>query len=247
MDGHADEVVEDAVFPALFDGFQFYFAGGGGGKHGEVTDARRCGLAEAEGAFEGGADEGFVVGDGGADADAGALVDLAALAGLCGEFGNDFAHEGGHGNLLVHVGEAFAFLLDDGDFVLDGYWVVGANLGAEPVFQRGDDAAAVGVVLGVGGGDEEQVEGQQEPVALYLHVSLLHEVEQADLDALGEVGQLVDAEDAPVGARDEPVVDGELVGEIAAFGDLDGVYLADEVGDGHVGGGELLAVAALAG
>ncbi len=39
---------------------------------------------------------------------------------------------------------------------------------------------------------------------------------------------------------------GELVGEVAALGDLDGVDLADEVGDGGVGGGQLLAVALVA-
>ena len=76
-----------------------------------------------------------------------------------------------------------------------------------------------------------------------LHVALLEHVEQADLDPLGEVGQLVDGEDAPVDPRDEAVVQGQLVAEVAALGDLDRVDLADEVGDGGVGGGQLLAVA----
>ena len=67
--------------------------------------------------------------------------------------------------------------------------------------------------------------------------------EQTDLDALGQVGQLVDGEDAPVDPRDQPVVQGQLVGEVAALGDLDRVDLADQVGDGGVGGGQLLAVA----
>ena len=87
---------------------------------------------------------------------------------------------------------------------------------------------------------------QPDLVAADLHVALLEHVEQADLDALGEVGQLVDREDAAVGARDEPVVDGELVGEVAALGDLDRVDLADQVGDRRVGRGELLAEAAVA-
>ena len=51
---------------------------------------------------------------------------------------------------------------------------------------------------------------------------------------------------AAVGARHEPVVDGELVGEVPALGDLDGVDLADQVGDRRVGRGELLAEAAVA-
>ena len=38
-------------------------------------------------------------------------------------------------------------------------------------------------------------------------------------------------------------MDGQLVGQVPAFGDLDRVDLADEVGDRSVGRGELLAVA----
>ena len=113
--------------------------------------------------------------------------------------------------------------------------VVGPDLRAEAVLERRDDPAAVGVVLGVGAGDDVQVERQADRVAADLDVALLHDVEQADLDPLGEVGQLVDGEDAAVRARDQAVVDGQLVGEVAALGDLDRVDLADQVGDGDVG------------
>jgi hypothetical protein len=46
------------------------------------------------------------------------------------------------------------------DLVVELERVVGADLGAEPVLERGDDPAAVGVVLGVGAGDQQQVERQ---------------------------------------------------------------------------------------
>ena len=119
---------------------------------------------------------------------------------------------------------------------------MGAHLGAEAVLERGDDPAAVGVVLGVGAGDQQQVQRQPQRVAADLDVALLEHVEQRHLDALGEVGQLVDAEDAAVGARDQAVVHGLGVAERAALGDLDRVDVADEVADAGVGGGELLAV-----
>jgi len=67
--------------------------------------------------------------------------------------------------------------------------------------------------------------------------------EQPDLDALGQVGKLVDGEDAAVDPRDQAVVQGQLVGEIAPFGHLDRVDLADQIGDRGVGRGQLLAVA----
>ena len=129
---------------------------------------------------------------------------------------------------------------------LDLERVVRADLRAEAVLERRDDAAAVRVVLRVRRRDEHDVERQADLVAADLHVALLEHVEQADLDALGEVGQLVDREDAAVGARHEAVVDRELVGEVAALGDLDRVDLADEVGDRRVGRRELLAEATVA-
>ena len=120
------------------------------------------------------------------------------------------------------------------------------NLGAIAVFERGNDAAPVGVVLRVGGGDDEHIQGHTDAVALDLDIAFLHQVEQADLDALGQVGEFVDAENAAVGAGDEAVVDGGFVGEVAAFGNLDGVDFADEVGDGDVGGGQFFGIAEVA-
>ena len=124
--------------------------------------------------------------------------------------------------------------------------VVRADLAAEAVLQRRDDAAAVGVVLGVRAGDQHDVERQADLVATDLHVALFEHVQQTHLDALGEVGDLVDREDAAVGARHQAVVQRELVAEVPTLGDLDGVDLADEVGDRGVGRGQLLAEAVVA-
>src|SRR5437764_14103254 len=106
-----------------------------------------------------------------------------------------------------------------------------AHLRSESVLERCDDAAARGVVLWVRARDHEQVERQAHAIAADLHVLLFHDVEQADLDPFREVGQLVDAEDSTVGAWQQPVMDGQLICEIAAFGDLDGVHLADLIGE----------------
>ena len=123
---------------------------------------------------------------------------------------------------------------------------MGPDLRAEPVLERRDDPPARRVVLRVGAGDHVQVERQSDGEAADLDVALLEHVEQADLDPLGEVGQLVDRDDAAVGARDEPVVEGQLVRQVAALGDLDRVDLADEVGDRDVGRRQLLGVAPVA-
>ena len=114
-----------------------------------------------------------------------------------------------------------------------------ANFAAHAVLERRDDFAASGVVLGIGGEDQQHVQRQANGVALNLHVAFLHDIEKAHLDFAGEIGQFVDGEDAAVGARKQAVVHGQLVGKIppAARG-LDGIDVADDVGDGHVGRGQ---------
>ena len=122
-----------------------------------------------------------------------------------------------------------------------------ADLAADAVFERRDDLAARRVVFRVGGEDEQQVERQADRVALNLHVAFLHDVEESDLDLAGEIGQFVDGENAAIGARQQAVVDGEFVGDVlAAAGRLDGVDIADHVGDGDVRRGQLLHVAVVA-
>src|SRR5256885_2303913 len=77
-------------------------------------------------------------------------------------------------------------------------------------------------------------------ITTYLDVALLQDVEQRDLDPLGQVGQLVDGDDPAVGSRDQAVVHGLGVAEDAAFRHLDRVDVTDQVADGHVGSRELL-------
>src|SRR5207237_369970 len=84
--------------------------------------------------------------------------------------------------------------------------VMRADLGAEAILEGRDDPPAVRVVLGVRRRDDEEVERQADLVATDLHVALLHHVEEADLHALREVGQLVQGEDPAV--RPQPAMAG---------------------------------------
>ena len=124
---------------------------------------------------------------------------------------------------------------------------MGADLGADAVLERRDDLAAGGVVLRVGGEDHHHVQRQAHREAFDLDVAFLEDVEQADLHLAGQVGQLVDGEEAAVGARQQAEVHRQLRAELQPrLGGLDRVDVADEVGDGHVGRGQLLDVAGLA-
>ena len=125
--------------------------------------------------------------------------------------------------------------------------IVRADFAADAVLERRDDLAARGVVFRVGGEHQQQVERQADRIALNLHVAFLHDVEQPDLDLAGQVGQFVDGEDAAVGARQQAVVHGQFVGDVLpAARRLDRVDIADHVGDGDVGRGQLLDVAMIA-
>ena len=122
-----------------------------------------------------------------ADADPGALVDLAAQPGLAGNLRQYLLHVVRYHQVFL-VREGDTLLVHDGDFVLDGLGVMGVNLGAVAVLQWSHNAAAVGIVLRVGGGDHVHIQGQTDAVAFYLHVPLFHQVEQAHLYALCQVG-----------------------------------------------------------
>ncbi len=123
-----------------------------------------------------------------------------------------------------------------------------ADLRPDPILQRRDDLAARGVVLGIGGEHEHDVQGKPDGVALDLNVTLLEDVEQSDLDLAGEVGQLVDGEHPPVGSRQQPVVHCQVARQLdAASRRLDRVDVTDDVGNRDVRGGQLLDVARVAG
>ena len=214
----------------------------------EVRDPRHGErLAEPHRPAEGVRHEVLVVADRHADADPAPLADLGAPAGEVRQLGDDLLHVRRHLDLVAVRSEARGLLVHDADLVGERPRVVRAHLRAEAVLERGDDAPAVRVVLGIRRGDDEEVERQAHQVASDLDVSLLHDVEEPHLDALGEIRQLVQDEDAAVRPREQAVVDRQLVGEVPALGDLDRIHLADQVGDRDVGRGELLPVPALPG
>ena len=94
--------------------------------------------------------------------------------------------------------------------------------------------------------NEQDVEREANLVAADLHVPFFEHVEQADLDPLGQVGQLVYGEHATIGRGHQAVVQCELVGKVATFGHLDRIDLTDQVSDRGVGCRQLLAEAMIA-
>ena len=136
------------------------------------------------------------------------------------------------------------FLRGDRDAFFHGRRIVRANLRADAVFQRRDDLAARRVVFRIRAEHQRDIERQADRISLNLHVAFLHDVEQADLNLSRQIGQFVDGEDAAIGARQQAVVHGQFAREfVSAARRLDGIDVADQVGDGDVGRGQLLHVA----
>src|SRR5437879_5242978 len=241
-DGGANEFARDSVRALEFTFvFEFHLAGDGGKGGVNVGDARDEGFfAIARGALLGAADETLQSRDGQALADAGAAIHALVLARLESDFFHHLPEIRWHFNLLAGIAAHPGFLRGDGHSFFDGSRVVRANFGADAVFERGDNFSTGGVILRVRGKDDEHVERQPQRIALNLNVAFLHDVEEADLNFSGQVGQFVDGEDAAVGAREKAIVDREFVRQVAAAASrADGIDVADNVGHGHVGRGEL--------
>ena len=251
-DGLPDDLADDGVGAAhLAFVLQFDLAGDAGQRGVDVADTRHDeGFAVNQGTAFGVRDDQLHGGDGQALRDAGTLVNLLVFARGEGDAFDDLADVVRNLDVLdgVVAGGVAAggpgFLLGDGDAFADGFRIVRADLRADAVLERGDDFAASGVVLGVGGEDDGDVELQANGVAFDLHVAFLHDVEERDLDFAGKVGDFVDGEDAAIGAGQEAVVHGELGAELlAAARRFNRVYIADQVGHGDVRRRELFDVA----
>ncbi len=209
--GGAHRARQDVALAPLLDRVELDAALGRGQHRRQIAHARHgLGLARARGAPDRRGRQRLDVPDRVADADPAPMVDVRRAPELGRERGHDLLHERRNAHRDVARGGA-RLLIHDHDLVAELLGVVRADLRAEPVLQRRHDAAAVRVVVGVRGRDQQQVERQPDPVAADLDVALLQDVEQRHLDALGQVGELVDRHDAAVRARDHAVVDRELV------------------------------------
>jgi hypothetical protein len=146
-------VFEDGLLASLFAGLEFQFAAKHVDDGGEVDDA--CDgvlLTEDRRAVSGCGRNGLGRGDREARRDARPLIDRRRLTQCAGESRQDLEQ------VLGHRGRQVRLLRDDAHLRLQADRVVRADLGAEPVLQRCDDATAVGVVLGVRARDHEDVE-----------------------------------------------------------------------------------------
>ena len=99
---------------------------------------------------------------------------------------------------------------------LDRGRIVGANFRADAILERRNNFPARGVVVGICGEYQQHVQRHAHRIALNLNVAFLHDVEQTDLDFSGQVGKFIHRENSAIGARQQAIVDGELVAQSAA-------------------------------
>src|ERR1035437_3562435 len=128
-----------------------------------------------------------------------------------GDFGYGILNKPGNIDFDLIVFETPPFGFHDGYFFSDSLRIMRSHLGSEAVFQRGDNASPVGIVLRIGTGDHEDIQGQPDPVAPDLNITLLHQVEEADLNPFGQVRKLVNGKDTAVGPGYEAVMNGKFI------------------------------------
>ena len=148
--------------------------------------------------------------------DAGSFVDFAIGSRLERHFLHDLAHVVRNLDAQTSGTLRPRFLPGDRHGVLACRRVVRADLRADAILERRDDFAARRVVFRVRGEHQHHVEFQADGVALDLDVAFLKDVEQTHLDFAREIRQLVDRENPAIGPRKQPVVHGQLVGEVQA-------------------------------
>ena len=89
---------------------------------------------------------------------------------------------------------------------------MGEDLRSDPVFERGNDTAPIGIILGVCREYELQIERKPHLKASDLDIAFLQDIEERYLDPGLQVREFVDSEDAAVGPRDHPEMDYPVVG-----------------------------------
>ena len=177
------------------------------------------------------------------------LVDALIVARFKSDLFDDFANKVRESSTRSFESIALnpGFLTCDLNRSLQLRRIVRHDFGADAILQRRDDFSARRVVFGVGRKDQHHIQRQTHRVTLNLHVAFLHDVEETDLNLAGEIRQFIDREDAAVRARQQPVMNRQLVAQqVTAFGGLDRIDVADDVGDGHVRRGKFFDKARIA-
>ena len=237
-----DETLENHRLATFFKTLDFYFSASGCCKCTEVTHAwGNIAFTCAKCTTHCVCTEDFNVADRQTNADATALIHHRTVACLMRERCNDALHERRHRDLHVTDRCRTCFLAHDCDFGVDFQWIVRANLATEAVFQRRNDATAVGVILWVCRCNQQDVNRKTDLVTTNLHITFFKNVQQANLNALGKVRQFVNRKHATVGARNHAVMQSEFVTEVTTFCDLDGVNFTNEVRDRSVWRSKLFA------
>ena len=125
--------------------------------------------------------------------------------------------------------------------------IMGANLGPVAIFQRCNDASTVGIVFRIRTRHHTNVQWKADPKTANLDIPLLHNVEQPHLQFFREIGQLVDAEDPPIGTGNQPVMDDQLIRQIAPFRDFNRIDFTNEFWRGDIRCGQLFSIPIVAG
>src|SRR5688572_10310852 len=191
-------------------------------------------------------DQAFEIIDGDTHADTGRLIDLVGFARFEGQLSKDLFDESRHLDLAAAPVHGRGFLLHDRQLVLHVLGIVGANLHVKAVLQRRDNAAAAGIILRIGAGDDHHIQGEPDFVTLYLNVFFFHQVKQTHLYFFGKVGQFINREDATVRARHETIVNRFLIGKITPFGHFDRIDFTHQIGNGNIRGCQFFAVSGIA-
>ena len=104
---------------------------------------------------------------------------------------------------------------------------MGANLSTKAVFERGDDSAAIGVILWVSTRHHQHIQRQPQVIAADLDIALLQNIKQRDLNSFDKIRQLVYCKNSAIRARDQTKMNRLWISQRATFSDFDRINVTD--------------------
>src|SRR6185437_5486070 len=125
----------------------------------------------------------------------------------------------------------------------NGFWIMRQYLALYPVFERCNNAPAVGIIFRVGCKYKLNIQRQPEFKPAYLYVAFLQNIKQCYLDTGLEVRQFINDKNPPVRTWNQPEVDNPFI-RIRQFeiGCFYRVCITDQVGNADIRGSQFFSI-----
>ena len=166
-----------------------------------------------------------------AHTDTGVVVDLLFKL---GNLGNDFLHKVRQDEVEAFSDKRGYLLSHNGNFILEGFGIVGPYLCSETILKRGNDSSSAGIIFWIGCSYDKYIKREGNFVPPNLYIPFFQKIKEPYLDFFMEVRQFVNGKDSPISSRNKSIVYGKLIRHISSFCHFYWINITNKVSDGYV-------------